>query len=120
MTDLKSICAYCKKHKNCKNKKVIEDEINPIIGKFAIEKEIQLNYLVYRCPDFERNKDAKEVEHICYSCENEHTCKLWDQVCNIDEDFIREAFEYDFENQEVCSTVSSCKFYIPKTKRRAK
>ena len=53
----------------------------------------------------------KEAQHICMSCKKSTTCPLWDQVCNIDEDFIRDAYEYDPSVQSVCTTVSYCKFY---------
>ncbi len=53
----------------------------------------------------------KKVQHICMSCKKSTTCPLWDQVCNIDEDFVKDAFEYDPEVQSVCTTVSYCKLY---------
>ncbi len=51
------------------------------------------------------------VEHICLSCEHQHTCHLWDQVMNIDEDFVRESFDYDPSVHSVCTTVSYCREY---------
>lgn len=58
-------------------------------------------------------RQTKEVEHICFTCKRKDTCDLWNQVCNIDEDFIKEAFDYDDNIQSVCTTVSYCKDYKP-------
>jgi len=54
-----------------------------------------------------------EVEHICVKCCKRGDCHLWEQVQNIDESFVRDAFEYDPATQSVCTTVSYCHDYVP-------
>ncbi len=108
-----NLCKYCKKARNCSLLKEISNEISPVAEDFAVDYNVIIDFSITSCPEFVSNRQGREIEHICLSCAKANTCKLWNQVCNIDEDFIRAAFDYDPEHQNVCSTVSSCKFYKP-------
>jgi len=58
--------------------------------------------------------DMAMVEHICLECAHQHTCHLWDQVRNINEDFVKESFIYDPGVHSVCTTVSYCREFKKK------
>lgn len=61
----------------------------------------------------------KEISHICSSCMSNKKCRLWKQILDIDEDFIKSSFEYDSDIQSVCSAVSYCEDYQPIGNMRA-
>ncbi|MCM8786368.1 MAG: hypothetical protein NC899_09105 [Candidatus Omnitrophica bacterium] len=114
---MRNLCFYCKKINSCLD--AVNYENNTLIAN--LNKGIKVSILVYECPEFEIQENIeKEVEHICLSCIHKDSCSLWEQVCNIDEDFIKSAFDYDSELQSVCSTVSYCKNYKPTNNRREK
>lgn len=112
--NLESICVYCKKSKTC-------DMVSELIGKLAIAAEtfeIQADVVVKKCRYFKPSYAEKELGHICFSCKHSTLCSLWDQVCNINEDFVKEAFNYDPEVQEVCTAVNRCRLYEPRNNWR--
>ena len=77
--------------------------------------EIKAEISVRKCQIFKSAKNInKALEHMCISCKNSNLCSLWDQVSNIDEDFIKNAFEYEPEFQSVGIAVNYCKLYQPK------
>lgn len=53
----------------------------------------------------------KSNEFICQTCQKEETCSLWSQVCNMDEDWIKEAYNYDPRVQSVGVCVTYCRKY---------
>lgn len=55
----------------------------------------------------------KEITFICSSCMSNKKCRLWKQVRTMEDDFIRERFEYDSNIQSIGSAVSYCKDYLP-------
>ncbi|MEM1974163.1 MAG: hypothetical protein QXN68_05190 [Thermoplasmata archaeon] len=112
--NLESICVYCKKSKKC-------EMIAKLTSKLVMasdEFEIQADVVVKKCRHFKPSYAEKELGHICFSCKYSASCSLWDQVCNINEDFVKEAFNYDPEVQEVCTAVSRCKLYEPRNNWR--
>lgn len=110
--NLESICAYCKKAKKCTILASLFAGLEK--GKSSLSATVSADIVVTQCEKFKPSHAEKQVRHICYSCKKSINCSLWEQVCNIDEDFVRNAFEYDPDEQEVCSTVSRCKLYEPK------
>lgn len=112
--NLESICAYCKKQKNCNILTNLFAGLEK--GKSSLSATVSADVVVTQCEKFDPSHAEKQVKHICYSCKKSINCPLWEQVCNIDEDFVRDAFEYDTEQQEVCTAVSRCKLYVPKNK----
>lgn len=113
-----NLCVICKKRNSCKIKENIQLETSKAAEDLLPGAKV--NVAFDRCSIFERDKKTPaEVEHICFNCSHSGTCDLWDQVCNIDEDFIKDAFDYDSSIQSVCSTVSYCgKFTPTKNKQR--
>ncbi|MDI1472991.1 hypothetical protein QI155_10650 [Thermodesulfovibrio sp. 1176] len=61
-------------------------------------------------------KESALIILFCYSCQNSENCSLWEQVSEINEDFIKETFEYEPEVQSVGAAVNYCKLYQPKNK----
>lgn len=114
--NMTNLCNYCKKAEICHVLKEISIKVSSVAKDLKINYGVTTNFFISKCPDFVFGNQEKQVEHICLSCAKSVSCKLWDQVCNIDEDFIRTAFNYDTDIQEVCSTVSRCKLYKPKNK----
>ncbi len=109
-----NLCNYCSRRDRCyKLVKLMAAVIKEIENEpqFEIKAEIS----VRKCQIFKSAKNInKALEHMCISCKNSNLCSLWDQVSNIDEDFIKNAFEYEPEFQSVGIAVNYCKLYQPK------
>lgn len=111
-----NLCDICKKRDTCSVMKKVKSETSKAIGDLL--GFFKFDVVFTKCSKFEKDKKSQvECEYFCSYCDHKTTCDLWEQVCNIDEDFIRESFEYDPEVQSVCSTVSYCKRFIPINKK---
>lgn len=110
-----NLCDFCSKAKKCEKLKSVAKDISRIADCYATKNSMKIDFIMKKCRDFKaKSKIEKEVEHICFTCKNSSGCKLWKQVYNINEDFIKDAFDYDPEMQSVSSIVSYCRKYYPK------
>jgi|GEM_PF-935664 len=107
-----NLCDICKKRNTCSIKEKIK--LEALKASNDISENFQVDIAINKCSAFKKAPKAQvECEYFCSYCIHKTTCDLWDQICNIDEEFIKEAFEYDSEIQSVCSTVSYCRKFTP-------
>lgn len=109
-----NLCNYCSRRDRCyKLIKLVAAVLREVKNDPEIKMSVEV--AVERCAIFKPLKQInRALEHICYSCQNSGNCSLWEQVSEIDEDFIKEAFKYEPEVQSVGVAVDCCKLYQPK------
>ncbi len=111
-----NLCIICKKYSNCEIRGKVQLEASRV-AEGLLPGAFEVHAVFARCSKFKKDKKTSAaVNHICFDCSHSGTCALWDQVCNIDEDFIKNAFSYDPVVQSVCSTVSYCRKFTPTKK----
>lgn len=113
---MNNLCDYCSRRDRCyKLVKLVAAVLREADNDPEVEMSVEV--AVKRCQIFKPLKQVnKALEHICYSCQNSENCSLWEQVSEINEDFIKETFEYEPEVQSVGAAVNYCKLYQPKNK----
>jgi len=107
-----NICLYCKKYKRC--------SIRERLTAGALSADVQSVFFevsVTKCKKFVRSEELVEVRHICSSCSKQGSCKLWEQVSNTDEDYLKELYDINIWDEDVYQnvgvTVIDCRLWTP-------